>query len=180
MKTIKEMTQGELGAYIQSHLRQKGIEVVLSGGAAVGIYSNNLYVSKDLDFVNVYAANRRTIRIAMSELGFEEEGRYFKHSDTEFFIEFPPGPLTVGYESVKQVIEKEFSTGRLRIISPTDCVKDRLAAYYHWADRQSLAQAQLVAKENPVDLNEIKRWSTVEGKLDEFERIKDRLINSSE
>jgi hypothetical protein len=116
----------------------------------------------------------------MSELGFEEEGRYFKHSDTEFFIEFPPGPLTVGYESVKQVIEKEFSTGRLRIISPTDCVKDRLAAYYHWADRQSLAQAQLVAKENPVDLNEIKRWSTVEGKLDEFERIKDRLINSSE
>jgi hypothetical protein len=61
MKTIKEMTQGELGAYIQSHLRQKGIEVVLSGGAAVGIYSNNLYVSKDLDFVNVYAANRRTI-----------------------------------------------------------------------------------------------------------------------
>jgi hypothetical protein len=33
MKSIKEMTQGELAAFIQSHLREKGIDVVLSGGA---------------------------------------------------------------------------------------------------------------------------------------------------
>ena len=37
MKAIKEMAQGEFAAYIQSRLRQAGIEVVLSGGAAVGI-----------------------------------------------------------------------------------------------------------------------------------------------
>ena len=179
MKSIKEMTQGELGAYVQSHLRQKGIKVVLSGGAAVGIYSNNKYVSKDLDFVNVFATNRRIIHTAMAEIGFKEEGRYFKHPDTEFFVEFPPGPPTVGYEPVKEVTERRFSTGSLDIISPTDCVKDRLAAYYHWGDRQCLAQAQLVAKEHPVDLNEIKRWSTSEEKLDEFERIKDLFIDSS-
>ncbi len=83
------MTQGELGAYVQTHLREKGIEVVLSGGAAVGIYSNSKYISKDLDMVNVYAINRRTIRAAMEEIGFQEEGRYFKHPGTKFFIEFP-------------------------------------------------------------------------------------------
>jgi hypothetical protein len=179
MKSIKEMTQGELGAYVQSHLRESGIVVVLSGGAVVGIYSNGAYVSKDLDFVNVYATNRRTVRTAMEQIGFQEEGRYFKHPDTEFFIEFPAGPLAIGSEPIRQFVEKEFSTGTLQIISPTDCVKDRLAAYYHWGDRQCLAQAELVAKENLVDLNEIERWSAIEEKLDEFERIKNRLTGSS-
>ena len=165
-----------MGAFVQSHLREKGIQVVLSGGAAVGIYSNNKYVSKDLDFVNIYATNRRTIRIAMEEIGFHEEGRYFTHPDSEYFIEFPTGPLTIGNEPVKQIIEIEFPTGILRIISAADCVKDRLAAYYHWGDRQCLSQAELVAKEHPIDLAEIERWSTVEGKLDEFQRIKSRLV----
>jgi hypothetical protein len=37
MKQVSRMTQGEFGAFIQSHLREKGIEVILSGGAAVAI-----------------------------------------------------------------------------------------------------------------------------------------------
>jgi hypothetical protein len=180
MKAIKKMSQGELGAYVQSHLRERGIEVVLSGGAAVGIYSNSKYISKDLDLINVYAVNRRTIRTAMEGIGFHEDGRYFKHPDAEFLIEFPAGPLAIGAEPIQQIVEQKFSTGTLRVISPTDCVKDRLAAYYHWGDRQCLTQAELVAKEHPVDLNELKRWSVVEEKLDEFERIKNRLVGPSE
>lgn len=179
MKSIKKMSQGELGAYVQSHLRERGIEVVLSGGAAVGIYSNSKYISKDLDLINVYAVNRRTIRMAMEEIGFYEDGRYFEHPDAEFLVEFPAGPLAIGSEPIKQVVEQEFSTGTLRVISPTDCVKDRLAAYYHWGDRQCLTQAELVAQEHPVDLADLKRWSIVEEKLEEFERIKDRLIGPS-
>ncbi len=37
MKSIKSMTQAELAAYVQTFLRDKGIFVVLSGGAVVGI-----------------------------------------------------------------------------------------------------------------------------------------------
>ena len=29
----------------------------------------------------------------------------------------------------------------LGLLSPTDCVKDRLAAFYHWKDQQSLEPA---------------------------------------
>ena len=169
------MTQGELGAYVQSHLREKGIEVVLSGGAAVGIYTNDRYVSKDLDLINIYAVNRKHIRTAMDEIGFQEEGRYFKHPDTEYFIEFPAGPLAIGDEIIKDIVEKKFSTGILQIISPTNCVKDRLAAYYHWGDRQCLAQAEMVSQECTIDLNEIERWSAREEKTAEFENIRDRL-----
>ena len=47
MKPIKEMSLGELAAFIDSNLRKKGIDVVLSGGACVAIYSDHRYVSKD-------------------------------------------------------------------------------------------------------------------------------------
>jgi hypothetical protein len=175
VKKISEMTQSELGAFIQTHLRESGIDVVLSGGAAVGIHSVGEYVSQDLDMVNCYFKKRSAIRKCMEELGFIEKARYFTHPDTEYLVEFPPGPLTVGDESVKQVDEIQFSTGVLRVISPTDCVKDRLAAYYHWGDRQGLTQAILVARRNEIDINELERWSAVEGKQYMFEQIKDEF-----
>jgi hypothetical protein len=175
MKSVGKMTQGELGAFVQSQLREKGIEVVLSGGAAVAIYSNNKYVSKDLDLINIYGVNRRKIRDAMTAVGFHAEGKYFRHPDSPFFVEFPPGPLAIGEEPVKQIVEKKLSTGILKVISPTDCVKDRLAAYYHWDDQQSLLQAILVAQRNKINVDEIRRWSRVEGKLQEFEKIKNKL-----
>jgi hypothetical protein len=179
MKPIKEMTNAELAAFIQSHLQQRGIDVVLSGGACVSIYSSDRYVSMDLDFVNVHFAKRRDIRTAMEEIGFQEEGRHFANPDAELVIEFPPGPLAVGEEPVKEIEERQLTTGVLRMISPTECVKDRLAAYYHWGDLQCLEQARLVAEANVVDLEELERWSRIEGKLDEYERIKDRLSRSA-
>jgi len=175
VKSIGKMTHAELAAFVQTHLRQKGIEVVLSGGACVSIYSSNKYVSMDLDLVNVRLANRRKIAEAMQEIGFEETNRHFTHADTDFFIEFPEGPLAVGKEPVKEIDELTLATGILRIISPTDCVKDRLAAYYHWNDLQCLEQAAMVAEAHEIDLKEIARWSGVEGKLDEFGRIRSRL-----
>jgi len=46
-------------------------------------------------------------------------------------------------------------TGVIRIISPTDSVKDRLASYYHFKDRQGLEQAILIAKSNKIDIDNI-------------------------
>ena len=177
MKSIQNMTQPELCAFVQSILSGRGISVVLSGGACVSFYSSNKYVSHDLDLVNVYAVKRRVIHEAMNEMGFSEQGRHYKHPETQYLVEFLPGPLSIGSEPVKQVDEIRLSTGILRIISPTDCVKDRLAAYYHWGDRQCLEQAILVAKERKVDIEEIRRWSDAEGKHVEFEKISAKLIS---
>jgi hypothetical protein len=177
MKSIQEMTQPELCGFIQSFLGKKDIYVVLSGGASVSFYTINKYVSHDLDLVCVKPVKRRVIREAMIEMGFFEEGRYYKHPETQYLVEFLPGPLSIGAEPVIQVDEIRLSTGFLRIISPTDCVKDRLAAYYHWGDQQSLAQAILVARDQKVDIDEIRRWSKAEGMQNEFERISAKLIN---
>jgi hypothetical protein len=63
------------------------------------------------------------------------------------------------------------------MISPTDCVKDRLTWYYYSNDTQCLQQAILVATANVVDLAEIERWSKAEGKHTAFTQIKDKLSN---
>jgi hypothetical protein len=116
-------------------------------------------------------AKRHAIVEAMKALGFSEENRYFKHPDSEFLVEFPPGPLGVGEEQVKQIDELTTPTGSVRLLSPTDCVKDRLTWFYHSNDQQCLQQAILVAQHNNVDLEEVRRWSATEGKLATFEKI---------
>ena len=175
MKKIANMNEAELSAYIQSHLLKAGIDVVLSGGSVVTIYSNNKYVSKDLDLVNIYATKHGKIKASMLELGFQEKGKYFTHKETQLFIEFPAGPLAIGEEVINNIVEKEVETGILRIISPTDCVKDRLAAYYYWNDKQSLVQAEYVATAQNIDLKNIEEWSKREGMLNKFKEIRKRL-----
>jgi len=169
------MTLGELGAYVSSHLAKRGIQVVLSGGACVSLYSANLYRSDDLDFIESGSAARKMLKQALGEIGFQESRRYFQHPGTRFFLEFPSGPLAVGREPVKETAEKRYSTGLLRLLSPTDCVKDRLAAYFHWHDLQSLEQAALVCARNPVDLKEVRRWAGNEGMASEYAGISRRL-----
>jgi len=175
MKQIKDMSLEELAAFVNTHLRNNNIDCVLSGGACVSIYSKNHYQSFDLDFIESFFYNRSKIIKALEKIGFIEENRYFKSLETDIFIEFPKGPLAVGNEAVKEVVEKTFSTGKLKLISSTDCIKDRLSGYYHWNDNQCLEQAILVSKNNVIDLNEIERWSINEGKENEFNKIKEKF-----
>jgi hypothetical protein len=53
--------------------------------------------------------------------------------------------------------------GDITLLTPTDSVKDRLAAYYHWNDPQALDQALLISRSQKISLTEIKRWSENEG-----------------
>lgn len=178
MKPVDTMTQVELGAYVQSHLGEKGIDVVLSGGAAVAIYTSGKYVSRDLDLVNRYSVKHTIISVAMQELGFTKKGRHFVHPDSEFIVEFPPGPLSIGEELIRNIDEIDTDTGILRVISPTDCVKDRLAWYYHFGDMQCLSQAILVSNGYRIDIEDIRRWSEGDGKLSDFEEIRHQLEGS--
>jgi hypothetical protein len=174
MKAINEMTQAELAAYIDTHLRGLGISVILSGGATVAVYSDHKYVSKDLDFIGRFMIDHKQVEEAMKQLGFEKEGKLYFHKDTPYYVEFLSGPASIGSEPILEERELEFSTGTLRIISPTDAVKDRLASYYFWNDLQGLDQAVLIAQSNDIDMDNVKSWSTEEGyqtQCEEFSRL---------
>lgn len=175
MKSVGKMSPEELATHVCQSLADAGIRVTLTGGACVAIWSNGRYQSRDLDFVEQGTVPRREVRAVMKRLGFTERGRHFEHSDTDFIVEFPTGPLAVGDEPVSRIAERRSAAGTLRLLSPTDCVKDRLAAYFHWDDRQALEQALLVARAQPVDLAEIRRWAGTEGELGRFETFRQRL-----
>jgi len=162
-KQIKNMDLKELGGLICDALIAKDIHVVLSGGSCVEIYSRGEYTSWDLDLINQYNEQFKKIHAVMKELGFKEHNKYFVHDDTKYFIEFPSGPLGVGDAPVENIAEIDTEAGVLRLLTPTDCIKDRLSAYYHWDDEQSLQQAIWVAEQNDYDLQSVKEWSIKEG-----------------
>ena len=68
--------------------------------------------------------------------------------------------------------ELELPTGKLYLLTPTDSIKDRLAAYYFWEDKQALDQAVLLSKSHNINLKEVERWSKAEGQTEKFKIIK--------
>ena len=136
------------------------------------IYSQNRYQSYDLDFVTY--EDRGKIKSALEELDFVQKGRYFHHPDSIFFIEFVTPPVSVGKETIK----KYNHLGAIILLSATDCVKDRLASFYYWNDRQALEQATMVCKaQKNVNLTEIKKWSILEGQQRKYEEFLQYLAN---
>jgi hypothetical protein len=176
MKPIKDMNVGELSAYVCTFLLNNGVKCILTGGACVSIYTNNKYLSFDLDFIEEPVSNRKIIKALLSQIGFSEKERYFVNEETKFIIEFPSGPLSVGSEPIRTHNELQFDTGKLFLLTPTDCVKDRLAAFYFWDDNQALEQAIWVTENHEVDLNEIRSWSETQGQLAEYDLVKKRFF----
>ncbi len=156
---------------ICDYLIKNKIDVVLSGGACVSIYTQNKYMSFDLDFVLISNEKQREIQGLLIDIGFFNDGMFFRHKDSEYFLHFVSPPLSIGDEPVKKIGQINRGGRKLCLLSPTDCVKDRLSAYYYWDDRQALEQAILVAKDHRINLSEIRRWSIKERQLEKHKRF---------
>jgi hypothetical protein len=161
---LRNCSEADLWRFIAAHLERRRIHVVLVGGAVVAIHSEGAYRSGDLDFVRLNVFDDVDVDGAMDDIGFRREGRHFVHPDCKhLFVEFVPGPLGIGHE--RRIVPDESREGSttIRILSPTDCVCDRLASYIHFGARDCLDQAALVARAKPVDWNRIERWCRDEG-----------------
>lgn len=161
----------ELWHYVAVHLKKHGIDTVLVGGSVVSIYSRGAYRSGDLDFIltNMFVDNLAKI---MSQIGFVRNGRHFIHPEcNHLFVEFPSGPLGIGDDYRIKPAKVDVQGTIVKILSPTDCVKDRLASYIYFKDRECFDQAILVASIHPVNLGKIKRWCVEENALWAFEEF---------
>lgn len=74
----------------------------------------------------------------------------------------------VGHELIKKFAEIPTKYGVFKLLTPADCVKDRLASFYHWSDMQGLDQAIEVCLDHEVDHKEIHDWSKKEGFEEKF------------
>ncbi len=176
-KVDDQISARDLAGFIGSHLAEQGIDVTLVGGTCVSIYSNNFYQSDDLDFVDRSYTPSKKLKESMALIGFAPIRRYYEHPDSPFVIEFPAGPLSVGDEPIKQWSTLATPLGTFTLITPQDCIKDRLCAYFHWNDQQALNQAIWVANDQAgeYDLDEIGQWAEREGEPEKFRIFADRL-----
>lgn len=164
---IKGLTLEELGAVVCETLAAHNIDAVLSGGSCVSVWTDNQYSSNDMDMITTTLTSQYQLSAALESIGFMRsgKGRYYVHPDTELALEFPSGPLMVGDEHIgeDQIHRLKTNKGMLRLLSPTDCVKDRLAAFYYWGDKQSWSQAVSVARNHTPDWGSLQRWHQAEG-----------------
>ena len=63
------------------------------------------------------------------------------------------------------------------MLHPIDSVKDRLAGFFHWNDKQNLEQAIKICMEQKIDFNELERWSISEKQFPKFEIFRKLVEN---
>jgi len=169
---LSNCTEEELWKYVASHLKTQGIDTVLVGGAVVSIYTDGAYQSGDLDLIltNFFVKN---VPAVMKQIGFERKGgRHYVHPEcSHLYIEFPTGPLEIGDDVQVTPTEVEVDGTVIKILSPTDCVKDRLATYIYFKDRVGIEQALMVARKHPVNLESIRVWCEKENAPECFDEF---------
>jgi hypothetical protein len=173
VKVSRRSSLRQVAAAVAGTLHDAGIRAVLTGGACATIYSEGAYQSEDLDLILLSSPTQNALDQAMAEIGFSRRRDSYEHPRTSFFVEFPRGPLSIGSDLSVIPAEMLIDGVRVAMLSATDSCRDRLAAFYHWKDRQSLEAAVAIAARRGVDLGRIRAWSEMEGAsapFDEFLR----------
>lgn len=154
-------------------LEKAGIRAVLTGGACAAIHTAGGYFSEDVDFVLQSEPSQRGLDEVMASIGFHRRRDQYFHPTTRFFVEFPAGPLGIGRDlAVKPIQRRIGGTGpAIRLLSATDSCRDRLAAFYHWNDRQSLDAAVRIGLRNRININRIRAWSARESASARFQQF---------
>lgn len=156
-------------------LAESGIHAVLTGGACATLYSRGAYQSHDLDFIVPDTSTQKAVDAAMASVGFARDGDRYIHPDSDFSVEFPRGPLAIGDDLDIRPVRLDLPGGYALALSATDACRDRLAAFYHWSDRQSLAVAVEIALRQDVNLTTVEHWSKKEDALDKFTEFRGEL-----
>jgi hypothetical protein len=143
--------------------RRHGIRAVLTGGACASLHTGGSYSSIDADFVILGEVSRAELDSAMADVGFSRKGDRYVHPGIEYYVEFLPGPVAIGADEAIRPTLYRLGDARTLALSPTDSCRDRLAAFYHWRDRQSLETAARIALRNRLNWSKLRAWSTQEG-----------------
>jgi len=166
----------ELAFIVCTALHNAGTTVILSGGGAATVYAPEANQSRDLDFIfELWSVTGSPSAWPLIGLGFCLIGQSYFHPNSPFTVEFPPGPLAIGEERITTWDTLHNDEQVLHILSPTDCVRDRLAWFLFNNDYSALEQALAVATRHRIDLDIVERWCLAEGEPDKFKIFADRL-----
>ena len=162
-------------------LAEVGVTAVLTGGSAATFYAPHAYQSDDLDFVITMRGDGDGAR-ALKTLGYEETRGFYRHSVSSFPVEFPKGPLMIGDDYIDAWATHRRGDEVLHVLTPTDCCRDRLAAFLFWDDFSRLGQALAVAhaQRDAIAMELVRAWCERERALPKFNIFAARLASLSE
>ena len=170
-------TLASVAARVGDALRKRRIKAVLTGGACASLYSRGAWVSMDADFVLSGSVDQADLDQAMSDAGFTRRGDRYVHPRLPYYVEFPRGPLAVGSDHRIKPVLRRHGRHQTLALSPTDACRDRLAAFYHWNDRQSLEVAVEIARQQSVNMRRVREWSRAEDALEGFAEFQARIAS---
>jgi len=162
-------TLASVAACVAEGLARSGIRAVLTGGGCATLYTEGEYQSFDLDFILQSATTAQALDQAMGVVSFRRVGNHYEHPRSPFLVEFPAGPLGIGTDIDIRPVTYRIGRVGVKALSPTDSCRDRLAAFYHWNDRQSLTTAVEICRRHKVNMDRIRQWSAREGATDKFQ-----------
>lgn len=163
MRLTGRSSLADVALVVGDALRRYGIRAVLTGGACAELYAPGAPASFGVDFILAISVGTDDLDRALNPLGLVRERDRYTHPRLPFHVEFPAGPLAIGQDvSITPVVHPDRGV-RTLTLSPTDACRDRLAAFYFWNDRQSLAAAVAIALRKRVSFAKIRAWSSGEG-----------------
>lgn len=182
MFDYKNSSLEEFWKFVASHLESRGIGATLVGGAVATIYSKGGYESGDLDLVfDSMFQDRSKFEEVLKEIGIEKiDQRNFKHPEGVFSLEAKQPPIEIGHfidlkKGSLDIDLVDVNDQKIKIISPTDCIKDRLYKADEWNDDDAFEAALLVAKEVGFDEKKLRHFCKTNGKEEILEKFLNRL-----
>jgi hypothetical protein len=116
----------------------------------------------------------------MAGIGFKvSQGRHYRHPKCKhLIIDFVSGPPGIGDDHRIEPAHVKSDGQTIKLYSPTDCIRDRLASYIHFKAMECLDQAVLVATKCPFVRREVEKWCAKEGAPEAFREF-DRLLKKA-
>ena len=87
-------------------------------------------------------------------------------------MDFSSPPIDIGNKNDPEIREDQYDGKLIRILTPTECIKDRLHKAFHWKDELALKASLEVALSRPFSIGKVKKFwadNNIMPKFHEFE-----------
>lgn len=145
-------------------IRDSNSRVVLVGGSAFEFHFPKAHASLDADLSVKVSVSKRNelVSTVLEEMGFFAKGRVYANPKIPFTVDIVSSEVEVGELNMDDEIIEVVSTNGLsfKVLSAEAMILDRLTAWVHWKDAQSLEKVELAAKTNRkiVDRQKLKKF----------------------
>lgn len=165
----------DVAALVFARLAGEGHGPVLTGRACAAIHGGRSIRPSAIEFV-IKDYSMDAVSAAMAKIGFKpSDSRSYVKRGCPFEVVLTPAPVVVGDDVVERTSRVKARGGGICLLSPTDCVRQRLSLFYKWGDRTAFEDALKVARRHRIDIELVRRWSGWEWASDRFEEFEKAL-----